>query len=57
MNVTLLDSFYTAIAIVFIQYLFEGMKYKGIPLKRTGLLLIEVIIFTLILFYGSKIFN
>ncbi|WP_423417692.1 hypothetical protein [Fictibacillus nanhaiensis] len=54
---TLLDSFYTAIAIVFIQYLFEGMKYKGIPLKRTGLLLIEVIIFTLILFYGSKIFN
>ncbi|MBH0168075.1 MAG: hypothetical protein ACQET8_03330 [Bacillota bacterium] len=54
---TLFDSFYTAIAIVFIQYLFERMKYKGTPLKRTGLLIIEVIIFTLILFYGSKIFN
>ncbi|MET3728380.1 hypothetical protein ABID52_001961 [Fictibacillus halophilus] len=51
---TLLDSFFTALAIVFIQYLFERIKYKGTPLKRTGLLMIEVIIFTVILFYGSK---
>ena len=57
MKLTLLDSFFTAIAIVFIQYLFEGMKYKGTLLKRTGLLMIEVIILTLILFYGSKLFN
>ncbi|WP_416731768.1 hypothetical protein [Fictibacillus sp. JL2B1089] len=57
MKLTILDSFYTALAIVFIQYLFERMKYKGTPLKRTGRLIIEVIIFTLILFYGSNIFN
>lgn len=52
MKLTLLDSFFTANAIVFIQHLFEGMKYKGTLLK---LLMIEVIIFTLILFYGSKL--
>ncbi len=55
MKLTLLNSFFTAIAIVFIQYLFERMKYKGTPMKRTGLVMIEVIIFTLILFYGSKL--
>lgn len=40
MKLTLFNSFFTAIAIVFIQYLFERMKYKGTPLKRTGLVMI-----------------